>query len=360
MSKSKSYLLPLMIVLSLLLCGCGPVNTLPNSVLERMLENSEKPTYTKYYQQTQIRTYYKGKLQSIQQSDLWEDLTTDRLRLDLIDSELGTFHTVIEKELMTLYRKGNSRVSINNINHLMVDKVLTNKEHSIQTMESIRRTYNIRLVGEDSISNQPCYKLVATPKNQKNKNDLQYLWINQENWMIMKRIITEGNTTVEMTVKNFDTFRKMENSIFQLSIPEKLVYQSIPSYQKKVISLTDISEPIFYLPQDGGFKPYSVNKIVSPFSGYELFYMDENNRTIQLKIIKRNKKNASLFNPQTFKEDLTFLDSRPVSIHPILNEGMQLSWTYNDFYYELVYFSPYVTKIELQQVINRLSKYNGK
>lgn len=338
------YILTLILVM-VLLSGCSFPS--PSTMLENMLTAAEKPSFTYFYQKRETKTYYDGDLINIEVLQTWEDASTGSALHQLVDADDGTFYTVINNHLMTLYQEGKSFATVKQVPSLYYNELLTQKEHTIEELEALRKTHKLRLVEEQEIADEMTYHFEALPREESQFLGEQHLWINQVNWMIMKRRIELDKKIIEEKVLEFDTNAK--GSMVHFTIPteenENIEFRYEPKYEEK--SAESIPAPIYYLKPNQTIELHQINEIVTPRKGFRLHYTRNGADYLQLRALslEETRKNP-VYDLQIGNKD--------ISVQPIPNVGIELTFFDESYEYELLLLDPFATKAELQTLVKSL------
>lgn len=106
------------------------------------------------------------------------------------------------------------------------------KEQAEQLLKVVKDTHDISLKGEEKILNRDTYHLVAKGKGEKTLFGDIEVWVDKENWMVLKTNISTigGDTQTEYTKIDFDA--KIPDSTFTLDLPKDAKIQKIDSTMK--------------------------------------------------------------------------------------------------------------------------------
>lgn len=339
----------LILLFLMVLSGCSSTNTL----LENLLLASEKPSFTEFYQKKETRVTYQGKLVKVQILQTWEDASTGNAFHELVDSEEGTFYTVINKDMMTLHQKGSGIATVKKVPSLYFSHLLTQKEDTIEYLESLRKTHTLKLIDEEFVSNTKTYHFHASPKESNQLLGEQHLWINQKNWMIMKKKLTLDEKIIEENILAFDDSLRGRSVHFTIPTEENNPIQFIyePVHEEKDIAF--ISAPIYLLEIKDGVELLQSKSLLEPINGYRLVYTKNELDYVQLKATEKK----GLSSDNKLETDLQ-IDNYPVSIQPIPNVGFELVFN-DDFYeYEVTLFDPLASKIDLHKLLQTFKRRN--
>lgn len=342
----RNHLLIVLCLVLGILSGCSL--SAPNTMLENILTTAEKPSFTYFYQKKETKTYYDGDVINMQMLQTWEDASTGSALHELVDSEDGTFYTVINKNLMTLYQEGKDFATVKRVPSLYFNELLTQKENTIAELEALRKTHKLKLVEEDSLAGEKTYHFQAIPREENQILGEQHLWISQVNWMTMKRRIEIDKKVIEEKVLEFDIDPK--GKVNQFTIPSQdnhpIEFRYEPNYEEINIDL--ITAPIYFLQPNRMIELQQVTEILSPKKGFRLVYIRNGVDYLQLAAFeKKDPINKHVSKLQISDENLSIL--------PIPNVGIEITFSDQMYDYELLYFDPFATRAEIQSLLNRLT-----
>lgn len=352
MSKVVKYLSP--VLLFCLLTGCAPKlqPISPKFLLENTIERSEKPTYSKFYQELETTTSIKGKIVNTQQLKVWEDTISRRANYELTDSENGTFYTIMSDKYMTLYKKGNKNATVKPLSFPHPDSFLLFKDEVIQKLNELRTTHQIQLIGDEKIFNEQTYHLQAVPKDENQILGEQHLWISQKSWMILKQSYQIEDKFVVVRVKKFERNVKIPQSRFTLPNSDKIHFKYEPKYIEDIITNKQLMKLNYLtLKPNKKITTFKVKKLFSPQEGIEILFLKDGAEFLLLKAVELNSEDINDVRPNV-PSNLKFFN-QPVSVQPIPGVGIQLMWTWDKKRYEALYFNQFATKHELNQLLSQ-------
>lgn len=143
---------------------------------------------------------------------------------------------------------------------------LTPKDQAEYLLRMIRNTHDISVAGEEEIAGRKGYHLIAKTKDAQSLLGDQELWIDMENWMVLKMISISGNMKKEIVYTTFDLNPKLTANLFTLNLPEDVQIVNLDEMNsKEEISLEEaaevLGEPFLYFSENEGIKITKVAKI---------------------------------------------------------------------------------------------------
>lgn len=174
----------------------------------------------------------------------------------------------------------------NNI-RMGVDRILENgsfKDYVMELIDEYEKDYILSIDNDVRVNNYLTQHLTMIPKDQ-NKDEKIQLWIDQNTWVIVKRVIEQGNYTEEAEYKKIELNPKINENLFKVEIPENADIQYLDKKFEKLNEKITVDEaakrlgvPVFYLEEENGIKLLEAHYIESMNQQYgrvELTYIAE-------------------------------------------------------------------------------------
>ncbi|MBM4765195.1 outer membrane lipoprotein carrier protein LolA [Bacillus sp. B15-48] len=94
------------------------------------------------------------------------------------------------------------------------------KEQAEQLLKLTRDTHEVTLNGEEEIAGRMAYHIIAKAEAENSLFGDQELWIDKENWFVLKIYSKSGNSEVEMVYTKIEFDADIADDIFALQLPE--------------------------------------------------------------------------------------------------------------------------------------------
>src|SRR5699024_3882686 len=101
------------------------------------------------------------------------------------------------------------------------------KEQVNNLLEMVRDTHEISSEGEAEIAGRDTYHLVAKAKEENTLFGDQELWIDKENWMVLKMIFNTGDSKTEMVYTKIDFNPRIPADTFTLDRPDDVEMKNL-------------------------------------------------------------------------------------------------------------------------------------
>ena len=219
----KKFLLVL-VCSSFLLTGCENLlvkSLLPEEIVEAAIDTNKD-----------IEDYYIESTMKVYEGDtLIEDLIIkewnakidgDAKRMTEINSDqTGKVVALIEKDTLNMYdEKQNEVYNIGNIGDINSNLAKSLKEKTKNELDTMNNAYSMETVGEETINGVKTYHIKGSPKKESILLGDYEMWIDKENWVVMKMIANSGDIRVITENTKVDLTSEINKEIFKLDIPK--------------------------------------------------------------------------------------------------------------------------------------------
>ena len=224
-----------------------------------------------------------------------------------------------------------------------------------QLLTLIGDTHTISIEGEEKVAGRATYHLVAKATEKSTVLGDQELWVDKENWMLLKSVSNTGDIIIEMTYVNIDFNREIPTETFTVELPDDVEVQ-IGDGMANLTEVTleeaaeNIEMPFFYFPEAEGI---TIDKIEMTELGGELQRIEVN--------LEYTKDDLPLLTLTVFrspeddegKDDLTIPGETSVMLRGLegskleMNDFRTLFWQEGGFNYSIVLIDPNLTFDEL-------------
>lgn len=264
------------------------------------------------------------------------------------DGESFVFYDDIEK---TAFSLNDSSISTFNIP--------SPKEQTMQFLEMIYETHQVEELNEEKIAGRPTYHLKATTGEKNSLLGDTELWIDKEEWLVLKMVSINGDLHTEMTYKTVDFNISIPDEKFVIDLPDDVTIESLNEETITIEEATGMMNTSFlYLPDT---KDYTIDEIQSvelskDSSHKELVidYKKDDLPFVSLSVI-RNTENEDIDTEEIFiqgeeKETIRGVDGSYFE----LEEFRTLSWREEDINYSLQLIDPHLTREEALKLVENM------
>ncbi len=230
------------VVLALGLFGCAYEGSQysPEQVIQNAME--EVATVGAYYSEEKIVSIENGE-------------ETERFVIKTWHGEDGKIRTEMENE-----DGGDKTISVNDgasFTTYFVDQnevsIFEDPEHSFTQpspkeqasflLETIKDTHSLSVKGTEEVAGRTAYHLVAKA-NEENAllGDLE-VWVDEENWMVLKTISKTADMEVEAVYTKIDFEMEIPSTVFTLELPDDVKVQNLDDlYKTTELSLEEVAQ----------------------------------------------------------------------------------------------------------------------
>lgn len=229
----------------------------PDQVINNALE--ETTSLESYYAEVEWKTTEKGK--DTEQIFMKEWHSDDgKIRVETKNKE-GSEQTIVVNDghaLMTYQVEENQAWIIHHPELIELNQ-LSQKDQASLFLEIVRDTHEVSVEGEEKIIGRATYHLVAEAKADSSLFGDMELWVDKENWRVLKMILHTGDTKDEILYTKIDFSEKISSHIFTLDLPEDVDLQNVEDISQTIeLTLDEVAEqftqPIFYFPEKTGLE----------------------------------------------------------------------------------------------------------
>src|SRR5690625_5160075 len=247
MGKLKWKIL-LVVTIAFVLFGCQKMNQFtPQEVIKNVLASDEDFSY---HGEMKFHVQENGEDQINIIVEEWRQNEKQRVEVDDDGESLVSVYDGLE---ITVYDKKDQ--SAYTMDDLGLEELYFNpREQLDMLLDMIKDTHDIEIVGDEEILNRKTFHLVA-----KQKEDIdslfgdQELWIDKEYWVVLKMKMTNGDVVSNVEFKNIQFNPQLDESTFQLDIPEGVPVEKLASdVAQREITIDDLSDKmgsdVLYIP----------------------------------------------------------------------------------------------------------------
>lgn len=224
----------------------------PDQVINNALE--ETTSFESYYAEVEWEITEKGK--DTEQIFIKEWHSDDgKIRVET-ESKGESEQTIVVNDGHTLitYQVEKNQALIIHDSELIELNQLSQKDQASLFLEIVRDTHDVSVEGEEKIIGRATYHLVAGAKADSSLFGDMELWVDKENWQVLKMILHTGDTKEEILYTKIDFDEKISSDIFTLDLPEDVDLQNVEDISQTIeLTLDEVAEkftePIFYFPE---------------------------------------------------------------------------------------------------------------
>lgn len=132
------------------------------------------------------------------------------------------------------------------------------KQQAEQMLSVIKNTHEISAEGEEEIIGRTTYHLKATAKEHNSLLGDQEIWVDKENWLVLKSISSSGDFKVEMTYTKLNLDANIPEDTFKPELPDDVQIQDLLGGVSDAQEITleeavmKVEKPFLYVKEENG------------------------------------------------------------------------------------------------------------
>ncbi|ARD47272.1 outer membrane lipoprotein carrier protein LolA [Sporosarcina sp. P33] len=167
--------------------------------------------------------------------------------------------TVNDGKTITMYQESLHQAMISKDGEAVTALAPSPKDQAHQLLKMIGDTHTISIDGEEKIAGRAAYHLVAKANEKNTLFGDQELWVDKENWFVLKSISASGDHQIDLEYTKIEFGKDFQDNIFSIEIPEGIDIQNIDEmYESEEVSLEEaaqhVGQPVLYFSEEDGRK----------------------------------------------------------------------------------------------------------
>ena len=259
-----------------------------DEIVQELVFREWKGKSEKYHNKVQVRTE-KNFFEQLSDEEITDEMLQDGF---VIQTEEDTFNDT--QLIVYLPYKNQYCIKDMSLAAEVTDNVRTGiskvleggslKDYVMNIINTYEEEYTLTIENDVRINNYLTQHITAVPKD-KNKDEQYEFWVDQNTWLVVKEIQKQGSLINESEYTKFELNPKIDESLFEVSIPEDAEIEYINDNLEKKNEEVTISEairrlgsPIFCLEGQPGVRLIEVHYIEAINERYgrvELTYMTD-------------------------------------------------------------------------------------
>lgn len=357
MNKIKTVLLLAGVLVMGVGCSEESSNYSPEQMINHAIAEEELPAY--YAESTSIISTDGAEEETIFMKE-WRS-EDGKIRVEA-ENEAGddTSIAVNDGSNMTTYQVEENKAIVMDDEELLEFNQPSPKEQANVMLDFIRDTHDISNEGDDEVAGRDTYHLVAEPNDENSLFGRLELWIDKENWMVLKMIFWTGDQKSEVVYTKFEMGADIPEDIFTLEIPEDAEVTNLDNFMDtEEISLEDalegVGKPFYYLPEEEGIEISTIDK-------FDMEGIAERTE-VNIEYTKDGVPFATLAvfdSPEDVDEDFAMPDEQEVTVRGMDGtftdtDGFRLlHWQEDGLTYSMMIIDPNIELEELQQLTEQM------
>ncbi|ARF16452.1 LolA family protein [Sporosarcina ureae] len=266
--------------------------------------------------------------------------------------------TVNDGETITMYQASTKQAFVSDDGEMLATMAPSPKEQAQQLLKMIGDSHTISIDENEKIAGRDAYHLVAKANDKDTLFGDQELWVDKENWFVLKSISQSGDNKVEIEYTKIEFNKEFPDETFVIELPDGTDIQDLDAMSStSEVTIEEaaqsVGKPILYFPEDKNLK---IGKIEMDDIKGELNRVEINIEYVREEIPLMS---LSLFkSPENTEEDMKMPGEENVEIRGIEGtviemEGFRnLFWVENGVNYSILLNNPDVSFEEVIEWAN--------
>lgn len=152
---------------------------------------------------------------------------------------------------LTLYQESLNQALVSEDGELLATMAPSPKEQANQLLKMVGDSHEISIEGEEKIAGRDTYHLVAKANGKETLLGDQELWVDKENWFVLKMISSSGDNYSEIIYTEIDFDKEIPNDIFVVDLPEDVEIQNLDELNETTEvtmeeAVEQVGQPLLY------------------------------------------------------------------------------------------------------------------
>ena len=279
-----------------------------------------------------------------------------------VETEGGTEEeqgiTVNDGQTITMYQESTKQAFVSDDGEMLATMAPSPKEQAQQLLKMIGDSHTISIDEEEKIAGRDAYHLVAKANEKDTLFGDQELWVDKENWFVLKSISESGDNRVDIEYTKIEFNKEFPDETFIIELPDGTDIQDLDAMSNtSEVTIEEaaqnVGKPILYFPEE---KSRKIERIEMDDIKGEL-----NRVEINIEYVKEETPlmSLSLFtSPESPEDDIKIPGEEKVEIRGIEGTKMEMEgfrnlfWLENGVSYSILLNDPEVSFEEVIQWAN--------
>lgn len=346
--KKVIYSAALVLTLVLGACSDPSVNYSPQEVIDQVLQDT-----------TAVSSYigeYKMDIGDGDISTVKEWVKDGKRRIELSSTTGEHFIIVNDGKSVTMFDVKANTVHVYESLEAESLPYQSPKEQAQVLLNMVEDTHTISVEDEEKIVGRDTYHIVAKSLEEKSLIGDMEIWVDKENWIILKTISSSGDVSMTTEYTAIDYKSEVEDTLFTLDIPQDATVETIDtdSYLPKQVTLEEAKATLgsfLVLKEENGIALTTVEDMnVEDRPEFALVYTKEDNPFITLSVFEPTMSYTE-FGGET-SDEVTIRGQKGEQID--MGAFRYVQWTEGKHQYGVILDDPDITFEEVYAMIENM------
>ncbi|SFE83874.1 Outer membrane lipoprotein-sorting protein [Alteribacillus iranensis] len=342
-------------------CSSGENQYSPAEVINNALE--ETTELGAYYAEAEMMTNEKGKdPEQILMKEWVSEEGKRRIETETQDGS-GKSITVNDGTNLISYQPETKQAFVveENPDLLSLNQV-SPKQQAEQLLEMVQDTHDISLGGEKKVAGRETYHLIAKPKEDNALVGDQELWVDKENWMVLKINSSSGDIKTKMTYTKVEVDPEIPAGTFTFTLPDDAEVQNLEELnQTQEVTLDEasvnIGTPFFYFPETDGLSISRVELLETQGEmqrkEVNVDYQKDGMPYFTMTVFESPEETGENSEMLTGEEAVTVRDQEGTYME--MNDFRSLVWQENGLSYSIIFVDPNMTMEDFKELADKMA-----
>lgn len=244
------------------------------------------------------------------------------------------------------------------------DELQFNAKDQVETiLDAMGKTHDIETKGDTKIAGRPTIHIVAKKRSgEKSLYGTYEMWIDKENWLVLKTISNTGDSKVVMEYTTIEFDPGMDDGVFTLDVPEDVVVETLDEVTEETFitlekAIEKLGSTFMYFPEENDVEIEEItfyeNEEDVTFKNVDIEYNKGSLPYMTLSIYDRSDAEADDSTEEgidDFTEILTIRGNE--AEYTVMDDVRFLDWSEDGLEYSLFLINPNVTLEEIELLVN--------
>ncbi|MFA1819708.1 outer membrane lipoprotein carrier protein LolA [Virgibacillus oceani] len=354
MNKIKTALLLVGVMIMVAGCSEESSNYSPEQMINHAMAEEELPAY--YAESTSIISTEDNDEETVFMKE-WRS-EDGKIRIEA-ENAAGDDRSIVVNDGSSVitYQIDENQAIVIDDEELLEFNQPSPKEQANTILDIIRDSHEISSEGDGEVAGRDTYHLVAEPNDENSLFGELELWIDRENWMVLKMISWTGDQMTEVVYTKFEQDAEISGDKFTLDIPDDAEITNLNDFNNtEEITLEDaadgVGKPFYYFPEEEGMEISNIEK-------FDIVEQTE----VNIEYTKEDVPFATLAvseSPEDIDDDFTMPDEEEVTVRGVDGtftdtDGLRLlNWQEDGLTYSMIVIDPSIEVEDLQQLAEQM------
>lgn len=347
------------LIVSVIGCSSSLEEYSPDQVINNAL--TKKDNVQSYYAESKFTTMEQGKVTESITLKEWVSQDGKRRTETSSQNESENSIAVNNGTSLTMYMPVEKKAFIFEMEELAELNQQSPREQAENMLKFIQDTHDIDIIGEDEIAGRMTFILEAKAKKDHDLIGDQQIWIDKENWMILKMTSSSADTSFEWEYTKIEFNPKVSDELFIIDLPDDTTIENFETMiEPEEITLREakrkLGKPFLHFTETNELKTSFVGltDIGGEHKQITIDYEREGLSFLKLSIVETPEEDEELPEGLMNEETITVRGQNGIW----MEELRLLNWSEEGMTYSLHVLDPNLKLDELLALLENMVHFN--